>query len=117
MDKAHKTAGRVLLPSYVQPTKYDLKLTPDLVNFTFEGLAKIEFRTSESADKETEIILHAKEIMFRSASFTSEGKTVHAEEVRKKSKSRENIIISLSIPLTSTLVRGDCLPFFKRKLS
>ena len=86
LDKAHKSAGRVLLPSYAVPTKYDLKITPDLVNFTFEGLVKIEFTTSDVADKEQQITLHSKELLFRSASFTtSEGKSVSAEEVRIQS--------------------------------
>lgn len=54
-----KQAGRVLLPPTVLPVKYDIKLKPDLANFTFEGSEVICVDVKESTD---EISLHVKEI-------------------------------------------------------
>jgi len=58
-----KAAGRVLLPPTVEPVKYDIKLVPDLVNFTFDGTEKICLDVREATD---EILLHAKEISIKS---------------------------------------------------
>jgi len=58
-----KAAGRVLLPPTVEPVKYDIKLVPDLVNFTFDGTEKICLDVREATD---EILLHAKEISVKS---------------------------------------------------
>ena len=83
-SKADKAAGRVLLPSYVQPTRYDLKVKPDLINYTFDGLVAIEMLSGENFtnDESKKITLHAKELMFRTAEFqTSDGKVVKADEV------------------------------------
>jgi aminopeptidase N len=85
LDKSSKAAGRVLLPDYVKPQRYDLKVTPDLVAYTFDGIVTIEMTTSDSfSDEESKkITLHAKELMFRSAKFqTKDGKVVTADEVR-----------------------------------
>ncbi len=84
LDKSAKSAGRVLLPLYVKPEKYDLKITPDLVNYTFDGVVSIDMTTEASfteAESKT-ITLHAKELMFRKAEFhTEDGKIVPADEV------------------------------------
>lgn len=83
-DKSAKTAGRVLLPSYVKPEKYDLKVTPDFVHYSFDGIVSIDMTTGESftEDESKKITLHTKELMFRTAEFkTEEGKVVAAEEV------------------------------------
>jgi aminopeptidase N len=85
LDKSSKAAGRVLLPDYVKPQRYDLKVTPDLVAYTFDGVVTVEMTTSDSfSDEESKkITLHAKELMFRSAKFqTKDGKVVTADEVR-----------------------------------
>lgn len=89
-NKLSKSAGRVLLPDYVVPTKYDLKITPDLVNYTFDGVVTIDMTTSSDVDSK-QITLHAKELLFKSASFQVSGddnKTITAEEVRKSHLSR-----------------------------
>ena len=83
VDKASKSAGRVLLPDYVKPTKYDLKLTPDLKQFTFDGIVSVELTTSASASEHKTITLHAKELLFKSAKFQFGDKSVDAEEVRE----------------------------------
>ena len=71
--KAAKTAGRVLLADYATPTHYDLKLVPDLEAFIFDGLVQIEMTTSDTmSEKESKkITLHANELLFRSAQFTT----------------------------------------------
>ena len=86
-----KTAGRVLLPDYVQATKYDLKLTPDLVKFSFDGIVTIDFTTSTDGEITEEqskcITLHSKELMYREAKVTlPDGKVVTAEEIRVNTK-------------------------------
>lgn len=76
----------MLLPDYVTPTKYDLKLTPDLKQYTFEGVVVLEMTTSASAGDQKTIHLHAKELLFKSAKFqttTTTSKTVDAEEVSR----------------------------------
>jgi aminopeptidase N len=87
LDKAAKAEGRVLLPDYVVPTRYNLKITPDLVQYTFDGLVSIDMTTKDSfTDEESKMItLHAKELMFRSAKFqTTGGSVVMAHEVLPK---------------------------------
>lgn len=84
LDKSSKAAGRVLLPSYAKPERYDLKVTPDMVAYTFDGLVSIDMTTRDSFSEEESktITLHAKELMFRSAKFqTKDGKVVAADEV------------------------------------
>jgi hypothetical protein len=93
-----KKAGRVLLPSHVVPTKYDLHITPDLVNFTFSGVVHItmtvvaaaaaaaESSSDNSSEWSKKIQLHAKELTFTKASYQviggGDGPPVEAEEVR-----------------------------------
>ena len=85
LDKSSKTAGRVLLPDYIKPLKYDLKLTPDLQKFTFAGAIAIECATSDAAAEHKKITLHAKELLFKSAEIQFQDgdakKTLEAEEV------------------------------------
>ena len=80
-----KTAGRVLLPSYVQPQSYDLKVTPDLTAYSFDGIVSIGMVTGDSFSEEEskKITLHSKELMYRSAEFhaADSGKVVKADEV------------------------------------
>ena len=80
-----KQAGRVLLPSYVQPEKYDLRVVPDMTAYTFDGIVSITMKTGDAFSEEESkmITLHSKELMYRSAEFTTEdgGRTVTADEV------------------------------------
>ena len=94
-----KAAGRVLLPTYAAPTKYDLHVTPDLKAFVFDGIVKIDMTTTSEAAQHKTITLHAKELLFRSAQFqTAGGEAVVAEEV-----SIHNIFMS-SVPPRSVPV-------------
>lgn len=57
-----KAKGRVLLPEAVEPLRYDVKLSPDLEKFTFDGTVKITIDVREATDQ---ISLHAKELMIK----------------------------------------------------
>ena len=85
-SKIDKKAGRVLLPSYVQPETYDLRVVPDMKAYTFDGIVSITMTTGDSFSEEEskKITLHSKELMYRSAEYKTEdgGNTVKAEEVR-----------------------------------
>lgn len=90
-SKTDKKAGRVLLPSYVQPETYDLKVVPDMKAYTFDGIVSITMKAGDSFSEEEskKITLHSKELMYRSAEFkTEDGKTVKADEVRCKIEAR-----------------------------
>jgi hypothetical protein len=80
-----KTAGRVLLPDYVVPVQYDLKVTPDLKAFVFDGLLVVEMTTSDKIPigEANSITLHAKELLFRKAEYQvgKDGAAVVAHEV------------------------------------
>ncbi len=91
-DSTTKTAGRVLLPDNIVPTRYCLKIKPDLDAFTFEGQCKIVLKTTNVEGNQ--IKLHAKELCFSKASFVvhADGNTslptpVECEEVRSRSQS------------------------------
>eukprot|EP00560_Eucampia_antarctica_P008788 CAMPEP_0197828290 /NCGR_PEP_ID=MMETSP1437-20131217/4888_1 /TAXON_ID=49252 ORGANISM="Eucampia antarctica, Strain CCMP1452" /NCGR_SAMPLE_ID=MMETSP1437 /ASSEMBLY_ACC=CAM_ASM_001096 /LENGTH=878 /DNA_ID=CAMNT_0043429459 /DNA_START=39 /DNA_END=2672 /DNA_ORIENTATION=- len=62
-----KAKGRVLLPSTIDPKRYDLRLTPDLVNFTFDGEADIALECCGENIKE--IVLHSKELCILDATL------------------------------------------------
>lgn len=81
ISSSDKAKGRVLLPSTIIPSRYDLVITPDLEKFTFEGEVKIALTTSQACNT-NEITLHAKELCFISANFVvGEANPVEAQEV------------------------------------
>ena len=95
-NKDDKTAGRVLLPSYVQPQKYDLVVTPNLTAYAFDGIVAIEFLTGDSMNEQESkrIKLHSKELMYRSAEFQTEaGTVVKAEEVSRRVPVRPSLCV------------------------
>lgn len=65
-----KAAGRVLLPDNVVPSRYDIRLVPDLVRFVFDGKEKISVDVREATN---EIVCHAKELQITCAKFTPAG--------------------------------------------
>ena len=110
-----KKAGRVLLPSYVQPQKYDLRVVPDMVAYTFDGLVSITMTTGESFSEEESkrIILHSKELMYKSAQVEFQTETdgstastiLKADEIRVNMKQTTvTFLFPESIPKSSTLV-------------
>jgi aminopeptidase N len=83
------SSTRVVLPDHIVPHRYDLKITPDLVSFTFEGECRIALTTKTVEGLESfqnnEIQLHAKELYFISANLIIEGSSdppIECEEVR-----------------------------------
>lgn len=66
MAVADKKAGRVLLPDLVLPSRYDLRLVPDLERFVFDGQLRMSVDVSEATN---EVTLHAKELQIASAVF------------------------------------------------
>mmetsp|Transcript_2671 Transcript_2671/g.10383 ORF Transcript_2671/g.10383 Transcript_2671/m.10383 type:complete len:883 (-) Transcript_2671:311-2959(-) len=79
------TSYRVLLPSDVQPEKYDLTLEPDFERFMFDGSVKITVDVQEATDS---ITLHTKELMIASAKFTpaDSSKSFAANDIHIKVK-------------------------------
>ena len=72
---------------------YDIKLTPDLQAFTFVGQCKIYLSTVANLGLDhREIVLHAKELCFASASYTvvqqdgQQSRPNDAEEIRVNTK-------------------------------
>ena len=100
---AAKSAGRVLLPNYVIPVHYDIKIKPDLTNFIFDGVVKIDMTTSETMtdDESTKITLHSNELLYRNAQFTvvsdAAGATgvVKADEVSNMFKRKQKSLIRI----------------------
>lgn len=81
-DAASKAAGRVLLPDNIVPSRYELKIKPDLEAFMFDGECKIVLNTTTVSGNQ--IKLHAKELCFSKANFVLEGSAeapVDCEEV------------------------------------
>ena len=114
MASNNKAAGRVLLPLTINPIRYDVKLTPDLENYTFSGVTTIELSTSADVNT-SDIVMHAKELCFANASYivkkgsssgtTSEEVVHEAEEITINSKSTTvSFGFTTPIPKNSTLI-------------
>uniref|UniRef100_A0A7S4NEL5 Aminopeptidase n=1 Tax=Odontella aurita TaxID=265563 RepID=A0A7S4NEL5_9STRA len=84
-DGDKKAEGRVLLPSTIVPSRYDLKLTPNLETFNFIGEVTVRLNTTSDLGEEcNEITMHAKELGFMSANYVVEdgdGTKHEAEEI------------------------------------
>mmetsp|Transcript_17250 Transcript_17250/g.23737 ORF Transcript_17250/g.23737 Transcript_17250/m.23737 type:complete len:895 (-) Transcript_17250:165-2849(-) len=101
---------RVILPPTIVPDRYDIKLTPDLEKYVFTGEAKMGLTTTEDLDGSCkEIVMHAKELCFVSASFVVVGEEgvgpkVEAEEIRVNMKATTvTFIFPENIPASSKL--------------
>ncbi|KAK1738886.1 aminopeptidase [Skeletonema marinoi] len=81
-SSSDKAAGRVLLPLNINPTRYDITLTPDLTAFTFAGITTIELTTAHDVSTST-IIMHAKELCFANASYTVKDEPVDVHEAER----------------------------------
>ncbi|KAG0044198.1 Aminopeptidase 2 mitochondrial [Gryganskiella cystojenkinii] len=64
----HAGTGRVVLPTNVRPTHYDLTLTPDLVNFSFHGHVLINLDVNQPT---TAITLNSNQLVIVSAKLTN----------------------------------------------
>eukprot|EP00970_Alexandrium_tamarense_P014381 scaffold4049_cov204-Alexandrium_tamarense.AAC.68 len=103
-----KSAGRVLLPPTINPTRYDLNFTPDLTNYTFSGITTIEVTTTNDVSGK-EIVMHAKELCFASASFvvksgSCEGKEEAVEINVNLKATTVTFVFANDIPKEATLV-------------
>jgi len=63
---ASKAAGRVLLPDAAVPSRYDLRLEPDLERFVFDAKVRITLEVREAV---SDLTLHSKELQILSATF------------------------------------------------
>lgn len=92
--------GRVLLPSTIVPTRYDVKITPDLEAFTFAGEVSIGISTSADLDEKCkEIVMHAKELCFISASYTIDGGATAAPiKAEQISVNMKTTIVTFTFP-------------------
>ena len=87
------------LPRHVTPSRYDLKLTPDLVAHTFAGSAAIDVTVHEATST---VILNAAELEIVSATFTNEaGLSIAAHFATDERTER------LTLTTSATLSRGD----------
>lgn len=99
-----KTEGRVLLPDFVLPSRYEVRLVPDLVRFVFDGKCNIEVEVHEGT---AEIKLHARELQLKSAVFKpAEGDSLDVETISYDFKKK-----------VVTLIFGEILPVGKGVLS
>lgn len=64
----HAGTGRVVLPTNVRPTHYDLTLSPDLVDFTFHGHVLINLDVNLPT---TAITLNSNQLTIVSAKLTN----------------------------------------------
>jgi len=63
---AAKAEGRVLLPDAALPSRYEIRLEPDLKRFIFDGTVQITVDVREATD---ELTLHSKQLSIISVSF------------------------------------------------
>ena len=103
-----KAEGRVLLPSSINPTRYDIKLTPDFENYTFIGHTAIEVTTTNDVATTNEIIMHSKELCYKSASYIvkdGDGTIYKADEIRVNFKATTvSFVFTDKLPASATLV-------------
>mmetsp|Transcript_25260 Transcript_25260/g.58860 ORF Transcript_25260/g.58860 Transcript_25260/m.58860 type:complete len:892 (-) Transcript_25260:139-2814(-) len=87
-DAAAKAAGRVLLPDVALPSRYDIRLEPDLDRFIFDGTAEITLDVREATD---ELMLHSKELSIMSVTFlpgTSGASSIAVSSITNKIKDK-----------------------------
>ena len=102
-----KAEGRILLPSSINPTRYDIKLTPDFENYTFTGHTAIEVQTTNDIAT-NEITMHSKELCYKSASYIvkdGDGTIYKADEIRVNFKATTvSFVFTDKLPANATLV-------------
>ena len=65
-----KQDGRVLLPPCVEPVHYEIKLSPDLERFVFDGEENVTLDVREATAK---LQFHTKELSVQSAAVSFGG--------------------------------------------
>jgi|UniRef100_A0A7S4GCC8 aminopeptidase N len=95
---------RVLLPDDVLPEHYDLSLEPNLQDFQFDGVVKIDCEVHVATDV---ITVHARELVIGEVTFDpADGKAMEADEISLKKKAQ-----------TATFKFLDVLPTGKGRLT
>ncbi|KAG0343893.1 Aminopeptidase 2 mitochondrial [Podila humilis] len=74
----HAGTGRVVLPTNVRPTHYDLTLKPDLVNFTFDGAVVINLDINQPT---TAITCNSNQLDIASAKLTNLALKTESQQV------------------------------------
>uniref|UniRef100_A0A7S1XT33 Aminopeptidase n=1 Tax=Phaeomonas parva TaxID=124430 RepID=A0A7S1XT33_9STRA len=87
-----KAAGRVVLPPCLEPTKYILKITPDMERFVFDGEMSVELDCREAT---SEVVVHSKELHIREACVEHDGGVANA------------VGISYDLKLTTCTIKLD----------
>ena len=116
---------RVLLPSEVTPSHYNLEITPDLVNFKFDVNEDINLTIHK--DGINQISLHGKDIQVDTASFTgSDGTTLEVVGINYDLKlTIVTFVFESSLPIgegvlnikLTGILNGDMAGFYKCKYS
>ena len=63
--------------------RYDIKLTPDLEKFTFQGEVSVKLETTADLNDCKSIVMHAKELCFISATLAVEEEGFASMEVQE----------------------------------
>merc|ERR1719498_2264648 len=95
---------RVVLPAAVKPERYELRLTPDLEKFVFDGELKLHVSVSEPTH---DVWLHMKELAVRSARFESASgdKKIELVELRQNfEKSTGQFVFKEQLPVGAGVV-------------
>ncbi|HSB78259.1 MAG TPA: M1 family metallopeptidase [Candidatus Methylomirabilis sp.] len=83
------------LPRTVVPTRYQIRLEPDLATFTFAGTETVEVTIRQAV---TEVVLNAAELQIRTVSLQdSRGKTLHGTAVLDEAAERVTLRFSQSL--------------------
>jgi puromycin-sensitive aminopeptidase len=72
------TTATSLLPTDVSPLKYQIKLVPNLNDFTFRGEETIDIEVRQATPQ---IVLNAAELEVQKAEFVRAGRTIQADEI------------------------------------
>ena len=83
------TSEAFVLPGAVRPTKYALRLEPDLEQFTFRGEENIAVDVVKAT---SEIVLNAIELKVDSATLTKDGAAINAKSIHLD-KARETVTL------------------------
>ncbi|PKB73275.1 MAG: hypothetical protein BZY75_02675 [SAR202 cluster bacterium Io17-Chloro-G7] len=84
-----------VLPQAVRPTKYTLKIQPDLEQFTFSGEESISIEVVEAT---SEIVLNATELQVQSAALAFDGATSNATNI-SYDNAKETVTLAFSEPI------------------
>lgn len=95
-------ADRDLLPTNVRPSRYTVRLTPNLEAFTFKGSEDVAVEVKEATKQ---VVVHSKDISVTSVVFGSGASELKATDISYDEKQE-----------TATFTFGDSLPVGKGNL-